>query len=557
MAHICLINPAGIKSVTSLQMHTPNPPIGLAYIAAAVREAGHRVTVIDAAAEAMDQISPMPGRPDILVQGLTTAQTVGRIPADVDIIGLSCTFSPLWPLARATLEAAHETFPDVPIIAGGEHTSALPDHVLQTSPTTVCVIGEGEETVVELLACLLEGGDMSAVRGIAFRADEEIVRTPPRPRTKAVDDIPLPAWDLLPITDYIDRRQNNGINQGRAMPILATRGCPFRCTFCSSPQMWTTAYTMRDPARVCDEIEVYLYRYGATDFHFQDLTAIVSKKWTIAFCKEVVRRGLNITWQLPSGTRSEAIDEEACKHLAAAGVKQMAYAPESGSAHMRKLIDKRVHLDKMMTSVRAALRHRLTLSCFFVIGFPKETTETLRETLRLIRRLALMGVHDVSVTKFVPYPGSALFDEMLAAGRIELNDDFFLSPFSFYDNKGAQDCHTDELSAEQLHRWMIRLFTNFYVLSFLRHPLRTAINLVRVVLTGTEETRYAKWFSDMFKTRRKWRRAARQQRNEVDPSPAGVLTTATSDEANVGVVQAKVRVPLPVVNRDTQEVPIA
>ena len=119
------------------------------------------------------------------------------------------------------------------------------------------------------------------MQGIAFRNGNRVVRTQPRARNRAINEIPLPAWDLLPINEYIERQQNNGVNQGRAMPILATRGCPFRCTFCSSPQMWTTTYTMRDVGLVCDEIELYMRKYDVTDFHFQDLTAIVSKPWIL------------------------------------------------------------------------------------------------------------------------------------------------------------------------------------------------------------------------------------------------------------------------------------
>jgi radical SAM superfamily enzyme YgiQ (UPF0313 family) len=443
-------------------------------------------------------------------------------------------FSPIWPLARETLDAVRRKRPDVPILIGGEHPTAVPEHTLASEAVDCCVMGEGEETIVELLDCLLSGGDPATVYGIAFLDDDRVVRTPPRARNRAINDIPLPAWDLLPINEYIERRQNNGINQGRAMPILATRGCPYRCTFCSSPQMWTTTYTMRDVGQVCDEIERYMRDYAVTDFHFQDLTAIVSKPWILAFCKEVVRRGLRITWQLPSGTRSEAIDDEVCQWLAAAGVKQMAYAPESGSAEMRKRIAKRVTIEKMVPSIRAALRHKLTLSCFFVIGFPGETTRTLRETLRLIRRLAWIGVHDVSVTKFVPYPGSALFDDLRASGRIQLNDAFFLSPFSFYDNHGAAFCYADDLTPKQLHRWMTWLFLNFYVLSMARHPIRTLGTMVRVLLTGREDTRYAKWFRARINTRLKWRRAVREQSHQQTPIKEHAVERVTpGDNPNV------------------------
>lgn len=275
--------------------------------------------------------------------------------------------------------------------------------------------------------------------------------------------------------------------------------------------MWTTTYTMRDVGRVCDEIELYMGRYQATDFHFQDLTAIVSKKWIIAFCRELQRRGLRITWQLPSGTRSEAIDEEVCALLAATGCKNMAYAPESGSEELRELVEKRVKIEHLLASIRAALKHGLSLSCFFVIGFPQETVETLRATRRLIRKLALMGVQDVGVAKFVPYPGSAMFRDLLVSGKIALDDDFYLSPIDSYGGKGCRVSFAGAIPAGALHRWMLRLYLNFYLLSFMVRPWRVLGNVARAVFSGREDTRYARWVRDLLGTRRRWRRQARQR----------------------------------------------
>lgn len=377
---------------------------------------------------------------------------------------MGCTFSSLWPIAREIIQAVAASRPDLPIIVGGEHASAVPEHVLQTSAANVCVIGEGEQTIVELMPALLGGHDLSAIAGLVYRDDGRIIRTPPRERADHIDELPLPAWDLFPIEAYIERNQMSGINRGRAMPILGTRGCPFRCTFCSSPRMWTTTYRRRDVGMICDEIEQYMRHYGATDFHFQDLTAIVNKKWILDFCAELQRRGLRITWQLPSGTRCEAIDEEVCAALYATGCRNMSYAPESGCPEMLERFNKRLRLESMLTSIRAALKNKLSLSCFFVLGFPGESAVSLRRTRRLIRRLAWMGVDDVGVAKFFPYPGSVIFDELLAAGRIELNDAFFLGPMDSYSGKADHFNFAESMTARQINRWMTHLYLNFYLL---------------------------------------------------------------------------------------------
>jgi anaerobic magnesium-protoporphyrin IX monomethyl ester cyclase len=519
MLHVCLINPPGVKTISGIQGNNPNPPIGLAYIAAAIREAGHRVTLIDATGEAMDQIKPMKTRPDILVQGLTPDQIIDRVPADVDVVGIGCSFSSLWLACRDILERVRDSHPDIPLIMGGEHASALPEHVLQTSRADICVIGEGEETIVELLEAITQKQDLHGVAGIAFREGDQIFHTPRRKRMTHIDDLPLPAWDLFPMEEYRNRKQNSGLYQGRAMPLLATRGCPYRCTFCSSPNMWTTRYVTRDPVKVVDEMQLYMSRYGATDFHLQDLTAIVNKRWIIRFCDEILNRKLNIVWQLPSGTRCEAIDEEVCEKLAATGCKNLSFAPESGSPRILKAMRKQVDLDRMIRVIKTAWGHRLGVDCFVLVGMPQETRETLRETLHFVRRLAWIGAQDVGISMFVPYPGSELFRELLAANKIRMDDTYFISAVDYAVDEDKRLGYAETLTTQELYRWLVWLFLNFYILSFIFHPVRTARTLGRFLLTGREESRYAKWFRDRLKTRRRWRRSMARQNPQPTLSP--------------------------------------
>ena len=487
-------------------MHTPNPPLGLAYVAAAAREAGFACRVIDATGEALDAVSPYPERDDFMMQGLTVDETVRRIPADADVIGVSCMFSTLWPLTHRVATAIRETFPRALLVLGGEHGTAVPEHVLATSVFDVVVLGEGEETFVELLRARAEGRSLGQVKGIAYREAGGVVTTGLSPRRRDVDGIPLPDWDSFPIREYIDRHQTNGINLGRSMPILGTRGCPFQCTFCSNPAMWTQRWIARDPGRLADEMELYVRKYAVTNFDFQDLTAIVKRQWIVDFCRELIGRGLSITWQMPSGTRAEVFDEEVADLLYRSGCRALAFAPESGSPDILKAVKKQVDLDHMLSAMRAAVRRGLKLSCFIVIGFPDDTPATLRQTLGLIRRMARLGVYDVAVSKFVPYPGSALFRRLQREGKLQLDDDFFVSPMDFYTARAPS--YADAVSTRRLYWTMLWMFVNFYVLSFALRPWRVVRALGRALLTGREETRYAKWFVDVLFTRRRWRRLA-------------------------------------------------
>jgi anaerobic magnesium-protoporphyrin IX monomethyl ester cyclase len=506
---ITFINAPGLKSFSGLQMHTPNPPIGLAYIAAVAREAGYDVAMVDGAGEALDDISVYPGRTDFKIQGLSLEAIVERVPEETTVLCVSCMFSSQWPLTSIMVDKLREAFPDVLIIGGGEHATAVPEYVCRNSNIDVLVIGEGEDT---LLALLQAGTDRSAwrdVTGLAYLDGEEYVDTGLSVRRRSLDELPWPAWDLLPMEDYIVRHQSNGVNMGRSMQIISTRGCPYRCTFCSNEQMWTTRYVTRDPKLVVDEMESYMATYNVTNFDFQDLTAIVNRKWAIRFCNEIIDRGLKITWQMPSGTRSEVFDEEVAGLLYKSGCRALAFAPESGAPEILEAIKKKVDLEKLVTSAKIAMKHNMKVSCFFVIGFPDDTPETLRKSLKMIRRLAVIGLWDVAVTKFVPYPGSSLFHELQKSGKISLDDDFFHSPMDFYIKDADSYCNA--MSSRELYWWMVYMFYNFYLISFALHPIRTFRMLIKGIMTGQEETRYVKWFVDRIFTRKRWKKLEKAQ----------------------------------------------
>jgi len=297
------------------------------------------------------------------------------------------------------------------------------------------MLGEGEETFVDLLRARAAGRALSEVKGIALRLDGRVVNTGLSARRRDIDGIPLPAWDAFPIREYIARHQTNGINLGRSMPMLGTRGCPFQCTFCSNPAMWTQRWIARDPRLLADEMALYVRTYQVTNFDFQDLTAIVKRQWIVDFCHELIRRDLKITWQMPSGTRADVFDAEVADLLYRSGCRALAFAPESGSPEILKVIKKQVDLGRMLESMRIAVKRGLKLSCFIVIGFPDDTPATLRQSIRLIRKMAWLGVYDVAVSKFVPYPGSELFTRLQRGGKIQLDDDFFVSPMDFYTQK--------------------------------------------------------------------------------------------------------------------------
>jgi len=479
--HVCLIKPPTLTAPRSLSYFGSVPSLGLAYVAAALREAGHRVTVIDAPGEAYQQSWAFPTAVGSLVgQGLRPEQIVQRVPASADVVGVTHMFLHEWGLLRELLGEIRRHRPAARLVAGGENASAYWDRMLLECPALdACVRGEGEATMLELVEAWASGSSAREVPGVALRVDGQPVTTAARSRLRALDAWPAPAWDLFPLEPYLRHRGHGGVARGRSLPVLTSRGCPYRCTFCSSPSMWTTRYERRDPARVVDEIERLVARYGIDNFDLHDLTALLTKRWILEFCDELEGRGLRLTWQLPSGTRSEAVDREAAARLYAAGCRNFCYAPESGSTDTLRRIGKRVRLPALLGSLRGAVAEGLQTEANIIIGFPHESAADLRASVGLAAKLAVAGLHSLSVMVFAPYPGSEEYRRLREAGAIELDERYLYG--SLLRSAGSGRSHHPQLSARQLLALQLAVLVGFFGLQVVLRPRRGAAMVVHLL----------------------------------------------------------------------------
>lgn len=487
MPLVSLIRPPSAVGKLALTLNV-TPPLSVACLAGSLAEAGFDVEVIDAVGEGVSITRPG-YHPNVLINGLASSDIASRIDPSTSLVAISCMFSTDWPVLREIIAAVDKILPGVPILCGGEHPTAAPDHALRDAPALLaCALGEGEETVVDVARALARGKSLVTVPGLVVRTKAGIVRTPARARIRDIDAIPLPRWDLTPIDTYLDGGFSFGVNRGRTMPVVATRGCPYQCTFCSSPQMWTTRYAARAPSRVVDEIEGYVRRYNAQNIDFYDLTAIVRKDWIVAFCEELLRRRLDITWQLPSGTRSEAIDGEVARLLYRSGCRNVSYAPESGSNRTLRAIKKKVDLSRMEASMRAAVGAGLNVKANILMGFPDETHDDLRQSLEFIARMAAIGVHDVSAWTFSPYPGSELFDELVASGEIGAMDDAYFAALLSYSDLAGAVSFSRHVSSRALSGYRLLGMALFYAVGFGMRPWRIA-SLASHTISGRFESR--------------------------------------------------------------------
>lgn len=482
---ICLIRPPSVVPVGAY-IGSLTPPIGLAYLAGSLLKAGHEVTVIDAVGEALDDCAPCG---DNLIQyGLSFESILKRIPDQTIMIGMSGMFSSEWNALRPLYEMITEKFSkECLVVAGGEHFTAAPEICMNSLPhLDAIVFGEGEETIVELAEKVQSGLGIKDVRGLMIRSGEGLQKTDPRSRVRSIDEIPWPAWDLIPLEEYFSRGLSYGVNRGRSMPMLASRGCPFQCTFCSNPLMWGTRWLARDVSDLVDEIEYYIKKYSITNVDFYDLTAIVKKDWIKRFCRELIARNINLTWQLPSGTRSEAIDYEVSLLLYQSGCRNMNYAPESGSTEILRQVKKKVKLENMYQSLRSANRAGINVKLNIIIGLPMERHVDIWKTFWSLLRFSYYGAYDVSIGIFAPYPGSELYSELVENGRISHSETYW-EKLSYVDITKAES-YNPKMSANVLlfYNWLGIVM--FYASNYAFRPIRFARTINNLV-KGHHESR--------------------------------------------------------------------
>jgi anaerobic magnesium-protoporphyrin IX monomethyl ester cyclase len=451
-------------------------PLGLAYLAAVLEKAHYRVKIVDCPGSDANNIYLTPNR-RFKVQGLDEQRSIEVIDRETDIIGVSIMFSQEWPQVRDYINRIRRAFPYVKIIVGGEHPTAMSEYTLRDCPAIDYLVrGEGELTLLEVVYRLRSGEPVHGVSGVAYTADGKFFQSPLSPRLADIKRMPWPSWHLIDVEPYFQPNFTMGISHGRNIAMLATRGCPYQCTFCSNPSMWTTRYVMRSVSDVVDEIVDHIKKYRVNSIDFYDLTAVVKREWILQFIAELEHRDIHITWQLPSGTRSESLDDEVIEGLARTGCEFLVYAPESGSQRTLDMIKKRVNLKNLQKSIAIAVMYGITTKVNFIIGFPFESRIDMFKTLCFVWKLALMKVDDCNISAFSPYPGSELFDELQrenAFGKID--DEYFATLMTQFDFTVAKTFCRHVRSWEILSYRVVGMVV-FYVLSYLRCPGR----LIRV-----------------------------------------------------------------------------
>mgnify|MGYP001613034196 FL=1 len=404
---VILINPPSPWLLSDREV----PPLGLLEIAAYLR--GNNVNV---------EFCDLAGLPE----------KYWFIP-DGEIYGITCA-TPHYSLVVKIVKKLKERQPNCLVVLGGFHPTVEPERTLRDTKSDIVIKGEGEQAMLDI------------VNG----KRERIVTSP---LVEDINKIPMPAWDMIDMYDYVKMGTNAVIGQtpnNKEGKILSVRGCPFDCGFCAQAAVSKRRMRYKTVERVIKEIKFLNARYGCDRIYFNDDTFIVDDKRTIELCtalKEIHDQGILYDWHCL--TRADRTDPEMFRIMYESGCRQVTYGIETGSQKILDIIEKQTTVEENMNAVIVAKEAGLKVRAQMIVGLPGETQETVEETAEFIRRAPAdsFGMHI-----FVPLPGCQIWYD---PDRYDfpINKETMFEYYHTIGNRGEEDAAYLHKNPKQIIEW--------------------------------------------------------------------------------------------------------
>ncbi len=433
---VLLVNPPPVVSQNEItdRFQILTPPLGLAYLAGILEKHEYPVKIID---------------------GIALELSLSKLQRIIEkeqprIIGVTSTTSQIFD-AKKAIRIAKEVCPECFTVIGGAHVTFLPletlnDPIYGQYLDAVC-IGEGEQTLLELTKTIEKNGDLSKVRGIAYRDNSSVKINEPRPLLDDLDSLPWPTRHLLPMEKYKILGKESDIGH-----IYTSRGCPFNCIFCSSNKVLGTRFRARSPQSVVDEFEHLVNEYDPMSIEFADDLFTLNRKRVTKICRELKKRHLNdVPWACSS--RINVTTKSMLAEMKKAGCFLIYYGIESGSQRVLNLMKKQLRIKKIVEVVKWTQETGINVLGSFLFGIPGETTAEMEQTIRFARKLGLLYTQFSIAT---PYPGTELFNIARANNYLITTD---WSKFT----SGKPILETEDFTAEDLKYYLRKAYISFYL----------------------------------------------------------------------------------------------
>ncbi|MDD1755819.1 MAG: B12-binding domain-containing radical SAM protein [Methanomassiliicoccales archaeon] len=359
-----------------------SPPLGIMSIGAYLRQHGMDVRLFDWSGEELDK-----GRLDSL-------RSFGP-----DLVGMTVIIGSS--IVRSKKISSWAKALGATVIWGGPFPSVMGEMCLLQAPVDYVVMGEGEQTMLELCQFIQEGRTVGGVRGLAFLRDGKVVKNEPRPRIQDLDALPMPWWEgVAPLEKYLIPFFGR-----MAIPMVTSRGCPNTCNFCYTKAMWGYRWTSRSAAKVVEEIQLIRgIEPRMSGIVFDDDLFAGDVGRIQEFCSELGRRGVNVLWNCE--IRARDIKEPLVGMMKEAGCIELLIGVETGSDRLLSLILKGVSREEIESAFQVAHKAGLRTNAMLIVGLPGEKMEDFHQTEALLRKLNPDGFY---FSMFQPAPGTEMF----------------------------------------------------------------------------------------------------------------------------------------------------
>lgn len=430
---LLLINPP-----TDTLQNKPTP-LGLMYISSFLEEKGFKIKILD-----------------LSMHNLNDGQILDWIKKiNPRKIGISCMSVDFNFLKRIT-KKIKTFFKDIQLITGGVHPTAMPQEVLNTTSIDVLVIGEGENTLLELM----KDYNLKDIKGIAYMKNKKMVVNEPREFIEDLDKLPFPARHLLPpLKNYSLSMDWEG--RKPSVVLFSSRGCPFNCIYCASKIMWKRKVRFRSAENVLKEIDFLVSKYRIKEILFYDDHFVLNKPRLVEICNGLIKRNYDLTWCCLS--RVDSIELDTLKLMKKAGCHMISFGVESGSQKILDSIEKNVKISQIINAFKLCKTVGINTKATIIFGSPNETRETINETNKLLKIILPDYVWFFSIT---PFPGTKLYELHKTHGLSFDNHENYNQ--TSYNKFYGTDLRYDEIKKEIKKAYRSYYLSLSYILSQLR-----------------------------------------------------------------------------------------
>lgn len=387
MSDILLINPYYSQKKEHYSFLLPAAPLGLMYLAGYLRKYGLQSKIIELGV--FDINNALLGSNDRVRFGLSDKKIVEILKKEKPkIVGITSMYSVFFRDVMEIAQTIKKYNRKIKVVIGGNHASSYCRYILKDKNIDLIVIGEGEQTFLEVCQTILSGrNNFRGINGLAYRSGGKIVETKPRAQISNLDDIPFPARDLLDFKKYLATPAHNPyLMRYPSATIITSRGCPGRCVYCTVRAVWGRTWRGRSPKNVVDEIEELVKRYGVREIAFLDDSASVNKNRWLAICDEIIRRKIDIKWTTPNGIAHWTLDKPTIKRMHQAGCYRITFGIESGNPQTREFLGKPYSLAQAKELIKYANSIGMWTICTNIIGFPYEKMASIRDTIEFAKK---------------------------------------------------------------------------------------------------------------------------------------------------------------------------